>query len=825
MRTVVRAFLRTLPRRKGLSLLQFLGIACGVAGAVGLILSARAALAGFSSAVDFLGGRATHAFENPAGPLDESVLKDLASDPAVVAFSPVIDRRIRIGAKIPARLLGIEPFLDRFLRPEIGPGTPDPADPAPLAFLTESDAVFIDAGLARAAGAAVGDRIRTSRGSLLVRGIFPNSGGEPLVLMDIAQAQERLGLRGRVDRVDLILGDEAGFRTRWESRGLVRSGEDRKKLLAEMLASFTLNLRALSLMALFIGVFLVFNTTTFAAVTRRRDAGILRSIGASRAELAAAFLAEILILAVAGGAAGGVLGYGLSRILAGRVAATINVLYFFVPIAPPAWSFSHVLWGIVLGGGAGLAGALVPLAGILRSQPVQAMSGRSVSRSSPRRAGRIAAAGAAVIVLGTLILLAPGRSADLGFAGTFVVIAGASLVTGWAIVAIHPALRRFLRRLSGLTGLIAEGNIRFNLVRTSVAVAAFFISLSMTIGLSSMIGSFRESLRGWMAGQISGDLYVSSLDDDSVPPAVYETIRSLPGVGGADPYRNVAAAYAGTTIFVNSVDAAVLGRFTRFAWVRGGPESWAAVRAGDVIVSESFSRRFSIGPGDAVDLPGRNGPARLRVAAVFFDYTSDRGVVMMDRSTYLRVYGDPTIDSLAVFIDAAAADREQVLQTVRGVAEASGLSVVSGAGMHEAILGIFDSTFAVTRAMRLIAILVAFFGIAGALLTLFLEREKDFGIYRALGFSAGQISVITLLEGLIMGFLSFLLSLGLGTAMAFILIKVINARSFHWTIFFHPQAGPYLEAALVAFVGSLVAAAYPVFRARKTYPQIQIREE
>ncbi len=232
MKTVARAFLRYLPRRKGLSLLQFLGIACGVAGAVGLTLSAKSALAGFSLAVDSLGGRATHSFENPAGPLDESVLKDLASDPAVAAFSPLIDRRVRVGASLSARLLGIEPFLDRFLRPGIGLGAADPSDPAPLGFLTEPDAVFVDALLAREAGAAVGGRIGTSLGSLLVRGIVPNSSGEPLVLMDIAQAQERLGLRGRVDRVDLVLGDEAGFRARWESRGVVRTGEERKKLLA-----------------------------------------------------------------------------------------------------------------------------------------------------------------------------------------------------------------------------------------------------------------------------------------------------------------------------------------------------------------------------------------------------------------------------------------------------------------------------------------------------------------------------------------------------------------------------------------------------------------
>jgi putative ABC transport system permease protein len=127
--------------------------------------------------------------------------------------------------------------------------------------------------------------------------------------------------------------------------------------------------------------------------------------------------------------------------------------------------------------------------------------------------------------------------------------------------------------------------------------------------------------------------------------------------------------------------------------------------------------------------------------------------------------------------------------------------------------------------MRALAVLVAFFGIAGAILTLFIERRREFGIYRALGFSTGQVAAITLLEGLIMGLLSFLISLAAGTAMTVLLLRVINLRSFHWTIFFHPAAGTYLGAAATALAASLGAALIPILKARRTYPQMQIREE
>ena len=120
---------------------------------------------------------------------------------------------------------------------------------------------------------------------------------------------------------------------------------------------------------------------------------------------------------------------------------------------------------------------------------------------------------------------------------------------------------------------------------------------------------------------------------------------------------------------------------------------------------------------------------------------------------------------------------------------------------------------------------MAFFGIAGAILTLFIERRREFGIYRALGFSTGQVAGITLLEGLVMGLLSFLLSLAMGTVMAVLLIKVINLRSFHWTIFFHPSRGPLSAGGGRDPGGRPRPRPIPIIKAWRTYPQMQIREE
>ena len=262
-----------------------------------------------------------------------------------------------------------------------------------------------------------------------------------------------------------------------------------------------------------------------------------------------------------------------------------------------------------------------------------------------------------------------------------------------------------------------------------------------------------------------------------------------------------------------------------FGWLKGGNENWEPVKKGSVIVSESFSRRFGIKAADRITLEGTHGPVPLEVAAIFYDYTTEHGVVMMDHSTYLAVFDDHTINSVDFFLDARNPRRPDILLEIRDRAKKWGLPVTTHDQLHENILGVFDATFAVTRSMRVMAIIVAFFGIAGALLALFMERQREFGIYRALGFSTRQVAAMTLMEGLGMGIVSFLLSTGVGTVLSLLLIRVINLRSFNWTIFFHFAWEPYLLAAATAILASVGAAAYPIWRVYRTYPQMQIREE
>lgn len=822
MTTVTRAFLRYLPRRRALTALQLAGIAMGVAAAAGMALSARAALESFGRAVDFLRGEATHTLARPAGPMEEGLLRRVMADPAVVAFCPVIDRRVELDSGDRVRVIGTDPFLNRPFRPYFEPtgGETGLED-----FLFDPEAVLAAADLAERLGLAAGTEVATLQGPLRVVGTFPNPAGEPLFVMDIGHAQTFFGLAGYVDRVDLILDDEAGFRARWGTGFTVRSAGQSRATMGQMLRAFRLNLEALSLLGLFVGVFLVYNTAMFAVVSRRRDAGILLSLGTRRAELGAAFLLELLLLGGLGGLGGAALGYGLSRFLTGLVGGAISNIYFFLRPEPPAWSWGIAATGVFLGWGACLLGGFYPIAELMRTDPVTALRGRAYRRSSRTRARQAAWAGAGVLAVSLALFPPASLHVYAGFAGAFGLLVAVSLACGVVLDAAGPGLAWLGARTAGLPGKVAMGSIRRNLGRTAVAVAAFTVALSMSVALGLMIGSFRQSLVWWMDSQLTGQLYVAPSAEIQVPYDFYREVAALPGVAGVDPYRFEPVLYRDQPIYVGAVDAAVLDRFAHFGWYRGDDRAWRAVERGAVIVSESFYRLFGRGPGDRITLDAAVGPVELAVAGVFYDYTTEHGLVMMDRATYERIYRDPTIDSLAIFLAPDAPDPQAVVREIRRRAAARHLPVLTRAELHGDILGVFDATFSVTRSMRILAVVVAFFGIAGALLTLYMERQREFGIYRALGFSTPQVAAMTLLEGLGMGLVSLVLSVGVGTALTFVLIRVINLRSFNWTVFFHPAWTPYLTAGATALVASLGAAAYPVWRIWRNYPQMQIREE
>jgi putative ABC transport system permease protein len=247
--------------------------------------------------------------------------------------------------------------------------------------------------------------------------------------------------------------------------------------------------------------------------------------------------------------------------------------------------------------------------------------------------------------------------------------------------------------------------------------------------------------------------------------------------------------------------------------------------AGAVLVSESLSRREALAPGSALRLQSDRGLREFPVVAVFRDYGSEHGVVLMARSTYDRYWDDPAVSTLGVYA-AEGVDTAQLGGAVRGVVAGDQQLVVRATGaIKKASMEVFDRTFTITAVLRGLTTIIAFVGILSALMALALERAREIAVLRAQGLTPQQVWQLVQTQTGVMGLIAGLLSIPVGIAMAMMLIFVINLRSFGWSMDMHVDANILLQSVALAVVAALLAGLYPAWRMAVISPAGALRED
>ena len=197
----------------------------------------------------------------------------------------------------------------------------------------------------------------------------------------------------------------------------------------------------------------------------------------------------------------------------------------------------------------------------------------------------------------------------------------------------------------------------------------------------------------------------------------------------------------------------------------------------------------------------------------------------MSLDVYRKYWDDSNISAIGVYVPPNANAAGQIEDTIRATLGNAQVVVQSNKSLRDAALVIFDRTFAITATLRIIAVIVAFIGVLGALMALQLERTRELGTLRATGMTLQQLWRLTLLESGLMGATAGLLAIPTGLLLSAILIYVINLRSFGWTIFFEPVPEVYAQALVVAIVAALLAAVYPMLRLSRLQVADALREE
>ncbi|MGE0453965.1 MAG: FtsX-like permease family protein [Vicinamibacteria bacterium] len=841
-RTLLRTGLRDLGRRPLHTALMVLGVALGVAVVVAIDLANESASRGFARSTEAVGGRATHqVLGGPSGvPLSvyrEIALARVAPAAPILEESGVSETLGRQGV----RLLGVDPLAEGPFRDHVGAGalrTPG------FGALFTRDGCLIGATAARRHGLRPGSPLRVRVGErvldVTVLGVLHagspdrEAGLEGLLLFDVGVLQRLLGRGDRLTRIDLV-ADAA--QARRIASGLppglrLAPADEQAETVGQLSSAFQLNLGALSLLALVVGMFLIYNTVTFSVVQRRAVFGTLRALGVTPGQLFALILAETALAATAGTLLGLGLGFVLGQGAVRLVTRTINDLYYVLAVTGAPLQAASLLKGLALGVGASLLAAVPPALEAARVEPALAQRPSTYETAARAWLPRLAAAGALLAAAGAALLGLAETSLLASFAGLFAVVLGFGLGVPWLTLGLMALFGPSLSRVVGVLGRLGARTVARSVSRTGVAIAALATAVSVTIGVGLMIASFRATVVDWLEVTLVADLYVGAPSGGGVratpsfDPALAARVAGVPGVERVEAYRRVRVDSDVGEVVLGVSDVSGERTIQRFRFADGSdPDPWARVAEGAVVVSEPFAHRHRLpGTGAAITLRTDRGPVRFPVVGVFYDYSTEEGTLRMSRAVYERHYDDRAVSSLAVYA-APTAEAAGVAEGVRAALAGTALQVIPSAVLKRQALRIFDRTFAVTNALRLLAVVVAFIGVWSALLALQAERTRELGTLQALGLTPPQLWALTLIETGLMGLAAGLLSWPLGGLLASVLVDVINVRSFGWTMRLELQPAPFAQALATSVSASLLAGVYPLLRLRRMPIAAALRQE
>lgn len=822
--------------------LALLGICIGVAVIVAVDLATESSRKAFSLSMETLTGQATHQVIGGPGGVPESLYVQLRVDESFRGIAPVVEGGARLNG-VDVRILGIDLFAEQQIRSfsldvSSADGTQDnSAETLFGRILTEEGAALMSRQTARMLGLGPGEAFEVRSAGKVFQGQLLGQFGDQasqfldeLVVVDIAVAQQWLGMAGELSRIDVrIPSDDSALKLSLE-RALppgtqLLDAAGRTRAMTEMSRAFMTNLSAMSLLALLVGLFLIYNSVSFAVLQRRGLIGVLRALGVTRGQTFRLILGEGMVLGLLGAVTGVLLGIWLGDYLLALVSRSINDLYFRVTVTDVSISSLSLAKGLAAGLGATLLSALVPAIEAASYPPQLALARSVIERRGRNMVPVLAIAGGLLGLAAWLLLKMSGSHLVAGLSAVFMLILGFALCVPLATRLLSNLLAPLAGRLGGTSARLAVSGIGANLSRTGVAIVALAVAVSATIGVSVMVQSFRDSVSTWLDRTLQSDLYVAA-PGAPLDAGLINDLVQLPGVDAHSATRRIWLESPEGRLRLFALQLAP-GRYPGSEIIDAEPEqAWQGFeREGGVMVSEPLAYRRNLGAGETIRLMTASGEQEFNIVGTFRSYDVNGGAVLINRPTYDRFWDDREIDSIGLFL-APGTNADAMMAGLNDVANNRQTLVMrSNAEIRALSLRVFDRTFIITDVLYWLATGVAFIGILGAMLALQMERSRELATLRALGMTPAQLGGMVTTQTATIGLFSGLAAIPLGLVMAWVLIEVINRRAFGWQMDIQLSWQVLAVAMLFSVGAAFLAGLYPSWRAASSSPALAMREE
>jgi putative ABC transport system permease protein len=814
----------------------------GVALAFSVHLINASALDEFSQAVRSVGGQPDLELRfNPtaqtadAAPAAPSVLARLLHHPDVVVASPVLElSTYALGSDTAARrtllrIVGVDVLQVASVAPDLMPW---PDTQAGRLNLFAPDAVFLNAAARRALG---GGPLQLQQGLQLkpvrVAGSVQAT-GPPLAVMDIAAVQDLFGRQAEISRIDVRLRSgvdrDAWARALqtspdWPAGATLAPPGDPAQRMGKLSRAYRVNLTVLALVALFTGGFLVFSVLALSVTRRAQQFALLGVLGLTSTQRMWLVLWEAAALGAVGSALGVALGTALATLALHLLGGDLGGGFFAGSTPALQWSAGAALVFGALGVAAALAGAWWP-ARLARELPaaqtLKGLGALDAHTSHPLLGAALLASGAAMALVPPLwdIPIA-------AYASVALLLVGGITSLPWMVgVVLDQVAPRVGNHALPLLAVERARRVRQS---AAVAISGVVASLSLAVALTVMVASFRNSVTQWLDAVLPAALYVRTASSGSAndtayfDPAFVQAAARAPGVERLTAQRTLPmvldAAQPAVTLIVRPLHDAQSGALGLPLVADALPVPPGHI---GIYVSEAMVDLYGARPGTAFPalykafMPlapvDAAQPAMFFVAGVWRDYARQFGTIAMEQTDFARLSQDRRVNDIAFWLAPSAdlsAVRDELRQIANRLSHTPGgeagalLEFGSAAEIRATSLRIFDRSFAVTYWLQAVAIGIGLFGVAASFSAQVQARRKEFGLLVHLGLTRRQILQVIAGEGAAWTTLGALAGMGLGLAVAVVLVHVVNPQSFHWTM---ELALPWLR--LLALGGAVVLA-------------------
>ncbi len=845
---LARASSNFLGRHISQLILTILSIALGVAVVVSVDLAKNSALESFSRAVQAVTGHATHRIVGGPKGLSEQLYKKLRLSEDIGFLAPRVEGLARIGdeSSTIVRILGVDPVSEGDFQSDWYTDLGSKHSEIDLTrLMVVPSTVIVTDDMAKHLTVKNWESfdvlIGTTRKPVVVSAVMSSQSSSSgtalnnLLITDISTAQELLGVVGRLSYIDLILDDipnKQGMLNKIkkilpENVELIIQGSGQRSV-QEMTRAFYTNLTALSMLSLVVGMFLIFNTMTFLVVQRRELMGGLRALGVTGRQIFWLILSEAALIGVLGTVVGLLVGTGLSHIFLELISTTLNQAYSFLTSPQINISLFILAKGALLGIGSTIVSAIIPAKDAARYSPLQVMRRSQLELNTRATLFNKTIIGTLSLAIGFITLIIPSKSIELGFVSQLFVVLGFALLTPILTVLMMEFIRPTLARKFGVIGYLPIRFITASLSRTGIAIAALMVAIATSNGIELMVGSFRISVLQWLDSRLDAEIYISN----SVPTSIgfarslVQQVKDISGVKAVSTVYRLKITRQGVTTRINAYQMAPIS-FAGFHFTEGiSDQIWKVFEEEDVvIVTEAYSYLHDIKVGHELMLRTERGDRAFRVIGVYRDYNSGVGIVSMSRKTFDKYWSDESCSGIWVYT-VKGIDLNVVRTAIENIGDISQLlEITEQKRIVELSMEIFDQAFAITQVLKWLATTIAFVGVFSALMALELERTWEYGVLRAIGITPSQLRIVVYTETGFMGFIAGILALPLSCLIAWILIFVINQRSFGWSMDFVLDWSVLAQGLVLSLSAALLAGIYPARKLSKLNPVDALRAE